>query len=350
MGKVGIIGHYGGKNEFLDGQTVRTKIMTEELKNHFKGRKFVCVDTFNYRKRALLVLLSTVYCIFSCKDIIVILSRNGCNFFYPLLYFCSKLFGIRVYNNLIGGGNEELFANKPEHIKYCNSFKVNWVQLDKQKYKLEKLGLRNVESLPNAKRLTIVNKDQLSEEITFPLKFCTFSRVSKSKGIELAAKTIMEINKEAKENLVELDIYGQLDKDYKEEFLEFQKQFTSEVRYRGIIPFNKSTDVLKDYYALLFPTTFYGEGFPGTIIDAFSAGIPVIATNWNYNNEVITDGKTGWIYDFQKPEQLKEFILRAVKRPTTLMDMKKQCIEEAYNYTPDKVLPIIYKWFERKGV
>ena len=30
---VGIIGHFGGKKVFLDGQTIKTKILYEELRN-----------------------------------------------------------------------------------------------------------------------------------------------------------------------------------------------------------------------------------------------------------------------------------------------------------------------------
>jgi glycosyltransferase involved in cell wall biosynthesis len=48
---------------------------------------------------------------------------------------------------------------------------------------------------------------------------------------------------------------------------------------------------------MLFPTTWKGEGFPGVIIDAFIAGLPVIASNWNMNNEIIVDGVNGFIFE-----------------------------------------------------
>ena len=47
---------------------------------------------------------------------------------------------------------------------------------------------------------------------------------------------------------------------------------------------------------MIFPTYYVGEGFPGTIIDAFSSGIPDIATDWRYNSEIVQNGKTGYIY------------------------------------------------------
>jgi glycosyltransferase involved in cell wall biosynthesis len=57
-----------------------------------------------------------------------------------------------------------------------------------------------------------------------------------------------------------------------------QKRFPEYVVYGGVVPFNKSVEVLKDYFAVLFPTYYEGEGFAGTIIDAHSAGVPIIAS------------------------------------------------------------------------
>ena len=45
----------------------------------------------------------------------------------------------------------------------------------------------------------------------------------------------------------------------------------------------------------MFPTTWKGEGFPGVIIDAYAAGLPVIATDWNLNKEIICEGENGFI-------------------------------------------------------
>ena len=51
-------------------------------------------------------------------------------------------------------------------------------------------------------------------------------------------------------------------------------------RYCGIKDPKDSVKTLKNYFALVFPTRFYTEGIPGTIIDAYYAGVPVIASKW----------------------------------------------------------------------
>ena len=35
MSKVGIIGHFGGREKFLDGQTVKTKTLYQEMECEF---------------------------------------------------------------------------------------------------------------------------------------------------------------------------------------------------------------------------------------------------------------------------------------------------------------------------
>ena len=43
----------------------------------------------------------------------------------------------------------------------------------------------------------------------------------------------------------------------------------------------------------IFPTRFTTEGIPGSIIDSYYAGVPVLASKWNSFDDVIEDGKTG---------------------------------------------------------
>ena len=91
-----------------------------------------------------------------------------------------------------------------------------------------------------------------------------------------------------------------------------------------MVPYDKSVDVIKNYYALLFPTKFITEGVPGTIIDAYSAGVPVIASRWHSFTDVIDDGITGIGYEIYNNELLIKMIKEAIQSPEKMMEMKKQ--------------------------
>jgi glycosyltransferase involved in cell wall biosynthesis len=102
----------------------------------------------------------------------------------------------------------------------------------------------------------------------------------KKKGIEDAVDAVRFVNRRYGKTAFSLDIYGPVDPEENEWFENLKQNFPSEIRYCGCVDANKSVDVVKDYFALLFPTRFFTEGIPGTIIDAYAAGVPVISAKW----------------------------------------------------------------------
>lgn len=330
--KVGIIGHFGGNENILDGQTIKTKILYDEL-SKTSNWSIIKADTYYKKKNPIRLVLETIKVLFSTKDIIVLLSGNGMKFYFPLLSVCSKLFGHRIYHDVIGGNLDSYVENNPKFKKYLSSFVVNWVETNSMKMSLEKRNIQNCEVMPNFKRLNIVKvQENVYNE---PYRFCIFSRVMKEKGIEDAISAINEINCESKTTKCELDIYGRIDDTYKERFEKIMKNCTSSIKYKGTVPFDKSAETLKDYYALLFPTYWHGEGFPGTIVDAFAASLPVIATDWSCNGEIIINKENGILYPNSEIPDLKTAINWLVSSSDVMSIMKRKCTENAIKYQPD---------------
>ena len=112
-----------------------------------------------------------------------------------------------------------------------------------------------------------------------------------------------------------LYIYGPVEESYRKAFSEILDRFQECVFYKGCVPFDQSVHVLKNSFMLLFPSVYQGEGMPGTIIDAFSAGIPVIASNWHFNERLVREGVTGYCYDWRNSGLLTERICYAVEHP-----------------------------------
>ena len=195
--------------------------------------------------------------------------------------------------------------------------------------------------MPNAKKLHILKEKNIISPYKRPYKLCTFSRVMKQKGINDIVKAVKEINKLYNEVIFLLDIYGPVDPLYKNEFTEMCKNFPKYIRYCGCVPSDESTSVLSDYYALVFPTRFYTEGIPGTIIDAFSSGLPVISSKWQNFSDLIDDGITGIGYDFGSYKHLKSTLIEIIANPKRLINMKKNCIREAEKYSIDKAISIL---------
>ena len=342
MKKVAIVGSVGYVEETSSGQVIRTRILRQALVEHYGEKGVYMINTSSYTRHAIPIVLRTIASLFVADTYIVILSGNGRKVFFPILRFFKKVFGKRVLNNVIGGDYAESVRKYPKYIKYSNSFDVNWVQMPSMKREVENEGIRNVEVLPNSKPLVIVKPEDLAQNSAKPYRFCTFSRVSKAKGTELAIEAIERINRQAGETVAELTIFGKPDEDYAEEFKQVMARSTDAIRYGGVIAFDQASKVLSDYYMLLFPTTFYGEGFPGTILDAYASGLPVLASDWKFNPELIESGKTGELYDHNDHEAFYALVKAAVEDPEAVDAMRIHCVEEAEKYTPANVMPIIF--------
>ena len=335
--KVAIIGHFGGKENFLDGQTVKTKVLFEQLEKTGKYDLYK-VDTYYKTHNPVKLLWQTLYCLIFYKDVFVLLSRGGMRIYFPMLYYATKIFHTRVYHDVIGGNLDTYVSTNPNYQKYLNSFKVNWVETQSLMTKLKRQQISNVEVLPNFKDLNSIPSSDYGDEI---YRFCTFSRVMKEKGIVTAVEVIKRINDEYGKIVCTLDIYGAIDEGYADSFSKLSEAFDKNVTYGGMIQFADSVAVLKNYFALLFPTFWDGEGFPGTILDAYASAIPVIASDWNYNRELVSHLKTGLVYPEDKMTDLYDAVKWAIEHRVEMNAMRKYCEDEYKKYLPDTVVKTI---------
>ena len=203
--------------------------------------------------------------------------------------------------------------------------------------KLNGIGLTNAEYLENFREITPIALSDEPEDFEKPFRFCTFCRVSEAKGIGLAMESVAQVNESMGEGTAVLHVYGPIEDAYADKFRALLEKYGSCVEYKGSIPSDQAVNTLKDYYMHLFPTTWSGEGFPGTLIDCYNAALPTIASDWAYNSELIVEGETGYLYDWQKPELLAEKIAEAIQNKDNVWAMKKMCLKEAEKYKSEVV-------------
>lgn len=335
MKKVCVIGHFGFGENLLNGQTIKTKIVTNELDKQFGADQVVKIDTHGGAKALPSVVFQMIKAFRECDNIIIFPAHNGIQIFVPLCNSINVFFHRRLHYVVIGGWLPEFLNRHHSLSKKLKIFHKIYVETHNMKRLLEKIGFENIAVMPNCKRLNIVSKP---EQCTKPYLLCTFSRVMKEKGIEDAVNAVISANKELGAVVYHLDIYGQIDSNQTEWFTKLQKTFPDYINYRGLVKFDESVEVLKPYFALLFPTYYEGEGFAGTAIDAFSAGVPVLASNWKYNNEVIKDGINGGLVEPKNVERLTKYLINIANNPESWLNMRKQCISDARTYEPDNVM------------
>lgn len=339
--KVSVLGHFGEGETLLNGQTIKTKIVTEELQNQLGQEQVLKFDTHGGRKVLLKAPFQVISALKKSKNIIIFPAHNGLRVYAPLLYFFRKFFKSRkLHYVVIGGWLPEFLSQRKRLTKALKSFDCIYVETNTMKAALEDQGFDNVLVMPNCKKLTVLSEDELVYPQGTPYRLCTFSRVMKEKGIEDAVNAVIDVNEKLGYKAYSLDIYGQVDPAQMLWFDGLKAKFPDYVNYGGTVAYDKSVDVLKQYFALLFPTYYSGEGFAGTLIDAFSAGVPVIASDWKYNAEIVNED-VGCLFAAGKTNELKKILLDIANDPNQILIKKKLCLKEAQKFCPDRAAIVL---------
>lgn len=339
--KICVCGHFAFNQNLLNGQTIKTKIVASFLERTFGKYQVQKVDTHG----GVLKFLSLPFTLFSklkrCENIIILPAQNGLKVISPLLFIENIFFRRKLHYVVIGGWLPDFLSRNPWLDKILKKYHCIYVETQTMKNALTNKGYDNISILCNCKELSIVGNTDLGFHQNEPYSLCTFSRVMKEKGIEDAIDAVKYVNDAFNRVVFTLDIYGQVDTNQEEWFTDISKSFPSFVHYKGQVPFDKTVDVLKEYYALLFPTKFYTEGIPGTIIDAYAAGIPVISAKWESFSDVVDNEITGFGYEFNEPDGLKKILTVVADNPEILNKMKPNCVVKAHKFTPNVAMEVL---------
>lgn len=336
--KLGIVGHFGFGYNLLNGQTIKTKTITNALETKFGENEVVKLDTHGGIKFYLMLPFQLFRLLKRCKNVIIFPAHRGVRIITPILSFWNKLFKRGLHYCVIGGWLPDMLKTKRRLAKRLKKFDGIYVETNTMKTALEEQGFANIFVMPNCKDLHILKENELVYNSSEPYKLCTFSRVMKEKGIEDAVNAVKTVNEKFGRTVYTLDIYGQVNAGQAEWFENLKASFPDYIKYGGLVEYNKSVDVLKDYFALLFPTRFYTEGIPGTIVDAYAAGVPVISSMWMNFSEIIDIGITGFGYTFDTAEVLIEILNNVAINPSKINDMKPACLIKAFNFSAKKVV------------
>ncbi len=328
--RLAIIGHFGGGKDYFDGQTIKTKTLYDEL-IRAGVKDIVKVDTWFNKTSKLRLLADTAKAIMRCDTFILLLSRGGLSAFLPIFYVVKKISGKHVYLDVIGGNTAELIGKNPTLGKYMAKFDSVWPETRLSQTDLESIGIVNTVVIPNFKRLDMASRAGGGGD---SLRFCTFSRVTREKGIVEAIEAVSLCRSRLETEQLYLDIWGPVEDEFKKDFDDLCRKYSDFVSYGGCVPYGDSVQTLQNEDVLLFPTRWEGEGFPGTLVDAFSAGIPVIASDWNANSEIVTPFMTGLIYPSREFQGLADAIEWCVKNKHELRTMGQACLDEAEKYMP----------------
>ena len=162
-----------------------------------------------------------------------------------------------------------------------------------------------------------------------PVRVGFLGRMHASKGINL----IMDVVSELPADALRLSMAGDLQDPDIMKRMEALKQ-THDISYLG---FTDPTVFFADIDVLLAPSIWH-EPFGRITIEAFAHGVPVITTDRGGLPDIVTHGETGWVFNPDHPQELKDILLRlGDTSEATLAQMVARCIETAKRYEPHVV-------------
>lgn len=325
--KVIYIGPSGGGRVPKNGASAKNYHLLKFLRS--KSINYYLVDTEDWKKNPIVLFKLLVIVLFNA-DAKYILAANS-ESSYRLLQVISLLPRRRhVIYWVIGGSIADWIKDGKVKKRPYSIVDYFLVEGKKMQNTFAEIGFNNTIYVPNFKCIEYIPaRAKRNDGI---IRFVFLSRIIPEKGCEIIIDAARKLNKSFKADYI-VDFYGPIDEDYD---MEFKEKITDipNVSYKGFIDLRiqKNYDLLAVYDAMLFPTYWHGEGFPGVIIDALISGIPVIASDWSLNADIIEDGTTGLLLKENSSEALANTMAELIKKPSVLLKMSEACQISAMNY------------------
>lgn len=339
MVKIGICGHFANGQTSYNGQTIKTINVSSELEKKYLEENILKVDTYNWKKHPLRLFINCIKLAKKSDDIIIFPAHKGVKIFVPLFVYLKKIFKFKLHYIVIGGWLPSLVKDNDFIKKNMKKIDCIYIENYKMVEELKKIGIDNSIQMNNFKNLKVTETKKRNNDNKF--KCCIFSRIEEKKGINEAIDVIDELNFNGNIK-VELDIYGKISDIYKNEFYNKIKNKDKYIKYCGVVNSTKSVEVIENYDLLLFPTKYFTEGIPGTIIDAYFSKVPVLASRWENFDEIIDEGKTGFGFEFDNKEDFKNKLSYLIYNKNILMKMKENCGKKALFYTPAESMKVLF--------
>lgn len=165
-------------------------------------------------------------------------------------------------------------------------------------------GQDKIMLIPNGVELQ-EKKANVNAQFKERLKLVTISRFDFAKNSELIISIFNQIKNKGMLNKFEMHFIGDGPEFGKIKRLSEQNGLSGNFKFTGLV--NSTAEHLVDQFCYI--STSRWEGLPFGLMEAMSAGLPVIATNVRGNRDLVEHSVNGFLYDIDKPEEAANYII-----------------------------------------
>jgi glycosyltransferase involved in cell wall biosynthesis len=318
------------------GDSVKNQLFLDRFVQVFD--KLYTIDTADWKKNPF-ILIKLVGTILVHPHAKVIISANPGS--ADKLIRIIKMIGFHndFFYWVVGGSFHTMIEKGIFSAKNYAFLKGIFVQGQSMVDSLRHSGLNNAIYVPNSKSINHYGKKEPKKDCK--THFVFLSRVEEYKGCTDIINAVDCLNQCGYSGKFDVVFYGRESED-----TAYMKQFNEmvavreDVEYRGLLNLRDTNnyDELAKYDVMLFPTYWHGEGFPGIVIDAYISSLPIIASDWNLNKDVIEEGQTGWIIPSHDVGALIEKMKYVIDNSKEVQRVSAICRERAAQYDSRLVL------------
>jgi glycosyltransferase involved in cell wall biosynthesis len=208
---------------------------------------------------------------------------------------------------------------------------------------LQELGVdAPVHVIPNVKPIRGVHGDTERYTREGATRFLFVGRIAEPKGTLAVMEALGDPLLRDRAGELQVDYFGKTEEAHETAFRQALSRHGN-CAYKGYLDITRDPAgayaIFSGYHAMLFPTTWIGEGFPGVIIDAYTCGLPVIASDWNMNREVVQDGVTGRVIPAGDTAALAAAMASVMDDRGEWARLSRACHEAVRQFDVDLVLP-----------
>ena len=318
------------------GESMKNHLFIERFREVFD--KVITVDVYRPMKHPLNIVKTFFILLLHRHDKVVLsVSPATANKFLKMMTMlkCDNVFYWAVGISLVN-----FFKNERFEVAPYKRLKAIYVQSPHMVESLKDMGLTNVQFVPNSKPIPFF--PELKNKNNSLTRFVFFSRMDPTKGCEMILRCADRLYSEGYRGKFMVHFYGLIDDNKKQWFELFSKQLKASpvCSYNGFLTMNKEGyETLSTYDVMLFPTFYIGEAFPGVLIDCFIAGVPIVASDWHFNKDIIDDS-TGIIIPAKSEDALFQTMKDILDGKVDLQTMARSCQQEAHKYDNHEVLSV----------
>lgn len=310
----------------IGGVIVSSRLLLDEFDRLYIP--YTVIDTYREKWKFLSlipILVASIKKIRSSEITFLNLNEREIIFLGIPLVFYSKFVKKKIIVRFFGG-NQDIHYND----SWTYKFAINFLFANSDHVLLQTRHLCDYFNsdksywFPTARPLPPLQAKSNEFTETGNLKIVFIGNVSRTKGVHLLIDAAKQVR-----SSVDITVYGPLVNISLDEMKEVG------IVYGGVLSHDQVQNTLRKFDYLCLPTMHDGEGYPGCILEAFSAGLPVISSSWRSIPELVKENETGILFE---PGDSNDLIAAINKAKKNKMDgMRYNLLDTAQDFDTKRI-------------